>query len=351
LAEKKKTTSKKNIAKVKAKTQKPKSAVKSKTTAKKSKKVTNKKVVSKPKAKSTTKKSVAKKVTKTSNKKVVSKKTVKSSTKKIVKKNKNEIKKIEEYEIEESAKERGDYPMTVVDHLDEFRSKIIVSLLAVIIFSAVGFYFSDYLLMIINKPFLDTGQKLNIFTLTGGFIIRIKSAVTIGLILSMPIIVWQIWRYIKPALAKEDRTFSRIALLASLILFFGGVTFVFFVLLPFAIKMLLKFIPPENLSTIGANDYFSFILKFSLAMGILFELPIIVMILTRIKLVTPVLLIQKRKYAIVIIWVISAFITPQDIFSQILVAIPLMILYEISIMLSKLMIKRANKRELKNNEV
>jgi len=243
-----------------------------------------------------------------------------------------------------SSEERGDKPMSVVGHLDEFRSRILISLASVIILTIVGFSFSDYLLNFLNEPFLETGQKLNIFNLTGGFVLRLKASVVAALLLSFPIIIFQIWRFIRPAISKKDRNFSRLSLLASILLFYGGMAFVFYGLLPFAIKMLLSFIGQEMLSTIGANDYMSFIFLFSLAMGFLFELPIVVMILTKIGLLSSHFLIQKRKYAVVIIWVIAALITPADILSQILVAVPLMFLYEISIFISKFISIRKRKQ-------
>ena len=251
----------------------------------------------------------------------------------------------EEY-IDPDALKRGDEPMTVVDHLDEFRSRILIVLGTIIVLTIAGFFFSDYLLKVINDPFESTGHKLNIFKLTGGFILRLKVSVIAGIMLGMPVLVYHVWGYISPAVAINDRKFSRVAIASAVLLFYAGVAFVFFLLLPFAIKMLLSFIGEDMLSTIGANDYLSFILISSIAMGILFELPIVVMVLTRIGILTPYFLIQKRKYAIVIAWVIAALITPQDIVSQILVAIPLMFLYEVSILLSRFMVIRKKKKDM-----
>ncbi len=248
-------------------------------------------------------------------------------------------------ESELAAKERGDEPMTVVDHLDEMRSRLLYSLMTVIIFTFAGFFLSDDLLYFINKPFIATGQKLNIFKLTGGFIIRLKASFVAGLMLGLPVILYHVWKFIAPAISKKDRRFSLTALVAAFFLFYGGMAFVFFLLLPFAIDMLLGFIGAEMLSTIGASDYMSFILMMSIAMGVLFELPIVVMILTRIGILTPAFLIQMRKYSVVIIWIIAAIITPQDILSQVLVAVPLMFLYEISIVISRIMTVRKKKRE------
>jgi sec-independent protein translocase protein TatC len=270
-------------------------------------------------------------------------KTKQTAEKKHVKKKKPYPEDISASELK--AIERGDDPMTVVDHLDEMRSRILYILVTIILFTCAGFFLSDYLLSFINKPFIETGQKLNIFKLTGGFIIRLKASFVAGLMLGLPVILYHVWKFIAPAISKKDRRFSLIALVAAFFLFYGGMAFVFFIILPFAINMLLGFIGSEMLSTIGASDYMSFILMMSIAMGVLFELPIVVMILTRIGILTPAYLIQMRKYSVVIIWIIAAVITPQDILSQVLVAIPLMFLYEISIVISRIMLIRKKKRE------
>jgi len=317
------------------------------------------------KDKNTEKKTVKKKVsksTKKTSKKTVSKKTVQkaaskksssgkaSSLKEAIEKNKSgkklqsTIRQTEERSITETVPSADDSSMTVVEHLDEMRSRVIWVLLSIIIFTIIGFVFSDQIVNFINKPFLETGKKLNVFKLTGGFIIKLKASVGTALVISLPLILFQIWRFISPAIDKSNRMFARMSLLFAVVLFYSGAAFVFFLLMPFAITMLLDFIPPEMISTIGADDYLSFIFLFSIAMGVLFELPIIILVLTKIGIITPLFLITKRKYAIVAIWVIAALITPADPLSQILVAVPLMFLYEISILLSKMVVKRSLKK-------
>ncbi len=365
MAEKKKQGSKKSSV---SKSEKEKEKKSSKTTGKKKKSSAKKSGAGtvKKTTKKTTKKPVKKTPKKTAKKTVkkTPKKTAKKTTKKVTKKTGKNLpaktsrkpKKVEskpdvpkEYEdsdMDSDALNRGDIPMTVVDHLDEFRSRILISLGVIIVFTVAGFFFSDYLVNFINEPFNQTGQKLNIFKLTGGFIIRIKVALVAAIMLSLPVIIFQLWRFIFPAVSKKDRWFSRISIFSATMLFYGGIAFVFFVILPFAIKVLLGFIGEEMISTIGANDYISFILIASLAMGFLFELPIIVMVLTKIGIITPEFLIQKRKYSLIGIWIIAAIITPQDILTQVVVGIPLMFLYEISILISKIIVRRKKKREL-----
>ena len=249
--------------------------------------------------------------------------------------------------IDPAALVRGDMPMSIVDHLDEFRSRILIVLGVIMVLTLVNFYFSEHIVNYINKPFLASGNKLNIFKLSGGFVIRLKVSAAIAILASMPLILFHIWRYIMPAIDKNARMFSRITIISSVLLFYAGVSFIFFLLLPLIIEILLSFIPSEMLSTIGADDYISFIFLLCLAMGLIFELPIIILILTKLGIITPAFLISKRKVSIVIIWVFAAVITPPDPLSQSMVAIPLMFLYEVSILISRLIVIRKKKNELK----
>lgn len=251
-----------------------------------------------------------------------------------------------ESDIDPRARERGDLPMSLVDHLDEFRSRFVVSLLSILFITLAGFFFSEHLLHVINRPYLATGLKLNIFNLIDGFVLRLKASLVAGVLLAFPIIVYEIWKYIAPAIDKKDRAFSRVSLVAAVFLFYLGVTLTYLAL-PMAVKALLSFTPADVTNTINASQYFSFVLLFCFAMGLVFELPIAILILTRIGIVTPSFLISKRKWAIVLIWITAAVITPTvDPLTQSLVAIPLMLLYEISILISRLVVMRKKKREM-----
>lgn len=255
--------------------------------------------------------------------------------------------KAEEEEVDPRAVERGDNPMTVVDHLDELRSRIIISVITMLILTVGAFVFSDELLAYITQPFKDTGFKLNVFKLTEGLMIRLKVSAILAVLVGLPFLMWQGWRFILPAITKKDRMFSRMALIMSILLFYGGVFFVFYLLVPFTVKMLLSFVTKDMISTIGANDYISLVFFFSMIMGILFEMPIIMMILTRIGILTPSFLVSKRKYAFVMAFVVAAVITPtQDMFTMVIVGVPLIILYEASIIVSKFTIVRKKKKEL-----
>jgi len=321
------------ITELTTKTNKQKNTASKKTTAKKKasvkKKVSQKKAVSK----------------KTAAKKAV-KKTSKKNTPKTQKKELNKQENFLEKTSDADVDLRGDNPMTVVEHLDEFRSRILYILIFLIAITVGALYFSDIILEQLNAPFKETVGKLNIFSIAEPFMLKLKAAGIVGLMLTLPVILFQVWRFISPAVGKEDRWFGRISFVFALLLFYIGVSVVYFGLLPMVIKVLQSMVTENMQQVQGASNYLSFLFMFSFAMGVLFELPIIATILTKIGILTPQFLIVKRKYAIVAIWIIAAIITPADPLSQVLVAIPLMFLYELSILLSKAIIYRKRKKGL-----
>lgn len=252
--------------------------------------------------------------------------------------------KIESSESTSSA-QKEDNSIDMIGILDRLRSKLLVTLLMFLIITPVAFYFSDILLHYINKPFVESGNKLNIFTLMGGFMLKFKVSVAAALFVLVPFIIYQLWSVLVPTLNITNRMFSRLSIISAVILFYSGVAFVFFLLLPAAVKVMLGFVGKDMLSTIGADNYLGFILFLSISMGVLFEVPVIVLVLTRMGLISPAMLSGKRKYAIVVIWIIAAVITPQpDPLSQAMVGVPLMIIYEISILLSRLVARSNLKR-------
>lgn len=249
----------------------------------------------------------------------------------------------DEHDIE--AIERGDIPKGLVEHLGEFRSRLMFILGMFMALTVAAFYFSEHIVNFINAPFLETGQKLNMFKLMGGFLIRLKASALIAFLIMIPVIIFQIWKFTAPAIKKTSRRFSVLSIIAAILLFYSGCAFVFFLLVPMMIPILTQFIPTEMLTTIGADDYLSFVVFMTIAMGILFEMPIVVLVLTRIGVISPQFLISKRKIAIVIIFIVSAMVTPQDPLSIFFAAVPLMFLYELSIFISRYMLKHLAKAE------
>ncbi len=252
----------------------------------------------------------------------------------------------EPVEVDPEALERGDEPMTLVDHLAELRSRLIIIAVTLIIAAIVGFYLSDYLLKVVQAPFVKTGQKLNLFTLMEGVMLRLKAGFFASLLLCIPLLIYHAWKYMSPAIDRQDRFFVKLVIIAALFLFYGGV-YVTYVFLPMVISALIAFAPEGMQVMNNASEYFSFFIFFCFMMGLVSELPIIILILTRIGLISPSFLVAKRKYAVVVIWIAAALITPTpDPLTMSMVAVPLMLLYEVSIFVSRFVIIRKKKRDL-----
>lgn len=240
----------------------------------------------------------------------------------------------------------GTYVRGVMGHLDAFRSKIIGPVIAIMVLTIAGFFFSDQLLTIISKPYIALGLKLNVFNLIESFMLRVKVALIAALLAGILLIVIQAYRFVIQRVDRRDRLFVRLAFLAAVLLFYGGVVVTYFFMLPMAIQFLIQLTPEDMANTISAGKYLSFVMLFCFGMGTVCELPIVILILTKLGMVTPAFLRSKRKIAIVLIWIVAAIITPTvDPITQGAVAVPLMILYEISILLSKFVIVRKKRRE------
>lgn len=239
-------------------------------------------------------------------------------------------------EIEDTSRVIQDRSLELIPHLDKLRSHILRLGILFIVLTCTAFYYSNGLVYFLNKPFLESGNRLSIFTLTGGFMLRLKVSAYAAVMVMIPLILFAIWRIISPMIGKTSKWFTLLSILAAILLFYGGVAFVFFFLVPAAITVLLGFIGSDMVSMIGADNYLDFITFTSMIMGVLFEVPIITLILTKMGIISPEFLIKKRKFAIVTAWLIAAIVTPQpDPLSQSMVAIPLMVIFEVSILVSR----------------
>jgi sec-independent protein translocase protein TatC len=166
-------------------------------------------------------------------------------------------------------------------------------------------------------------------------------SITFGFILAFPYILFEIWKFIKPALYKKERKYARSFIVISSLLFFMGVLFGYYVIVPLSINFFGNFSLHESINNnFSLTSYVSIIKTSVLSVGLVFELPIVIYFLSKMGLVTPEFLRKYRKYALVIVLILAAIITPPDVISQIIVAIPMMILYEVSIFISKRIVKK-----------
>jgi sec-independent protein translocase protein TatC len=172
--------------------------------------------------------------------------------------------------------------------------------------------------------------------MSGQLTTHIAVSIVAGIILSAPIILFEFWRFFRPALYSTERKYARGAVLWSSMLFFLGVIFGYYMIVPLSIHFLGSYeISEQVLNQINVRSYIGTLTSIILASGVIFELPLITFVLTKIGIITPQFLTKYRKHSIVVIFIIAAIITPPDIFSQVLVSIPLLILFEISIIISK----------------
>jgi sec-independent protein translocase protein TatC len=228
-----------------------------------------------------------------------------------------------------------DKRITFIEHLGELRSRILTSVAAIIIASCVLYNFVDRIYASLVKP---VGELVFIAP-QEAFLARIKIAFLAGLFLSLPVVLYQAWRFISVGLKANERKYTLLFGPLSFVFFGLGAAFGYSIIVPIGIKFLLGFATDQILPMIAVSRYISFVGMLTFAFGLIFELPLASLFLTKIGIVTPYFLSQKRKQAIVLIFILAAILTPPDIVTQSLMAVPLLVLYEIGILLSKLVYK------------
>jgi sec-independent protein translocase protein TatC len=261
---------------------------------------------------------------------------------------------------------KGEKEMSFLEHLEELRWHIIRSILAIVILMTIAFIFKNVLFdkvilgpkspnFITNRLLCQLGEYLKTSSLcintkplnlinikmSGQLTTHITVAMVAGVILAFPVILWEFWQFFRPALKPNEARHARGAVLAASLLFFTGVLFGYFLLAPLSIHFLNTYeISEDVVNQINVRSYIGTLTSICLATGLIFELPIITFFLTKIGVLTPSFMRTYRKHAIVLIFIVAAIITPPDVFSQTLVAIPLLILYEVSIIISARVMKQ-----------
>jgi sec-independent protein translocase protein TatC len=228
--------------------------------------------------------------------------------------------------------EKGNMPF--LDHIEELRWRLIKSISAVGIVGIVAFIFADQLYSFITLPLGDI--KLHFTEVTGSFYAYLKISIFAGIIGAIPVVFYQMWRFVAPGLYAREKGVIIPLVILSTILFLIGASFCFYIVLPFAIKFLTSYGEGVMTPIITISSYISFAGLLLVAFGLAFELPVVGYFFGRIGLVSARMLGKGRPYAIVIFLILSAVITPPDIFSQLLLAGPLYLLYEITILIVKI---------------
>jgi sec-independent protein translocase protein TatC len=256
--------------------------------------------------------------------------------------------------------------MSFLGHLEVLRWTLVRSSLAIVAFGMVAFVMKDFIfnqillspkdpsfftyrflcsvsmklgtdgLCIDEIPFIVQSR-----TMAGQFSAHIWTSIAFGFILAFPYIIWEVWKFIKPALYENEKKHARSFILVTSFLFFLGILFGYYVITPLSINFLGSYrVADEVRNNFDLSSYTGLLKASCLSAGFIFELPIIVYFLTKMGLVTPEFLREYRKYALVLVLILAAVITPPDIISQVIVAIPMVILYEVSIKISKFIIRK-----------
>ena len=252
--------------------------------------------------------------------------------------------------------------MSFLEHLEELRWHLIRSVLSIVIIAIVIFFFKETVTKLMYAPryssfvthkFLCDNfgvhcdvTQFKIITREMGeeFITHLKTSMWLGLLLSIPYIFWEIWRFVKPGLYDHERIAARGIVAICSLLFFVGVSFGYFIMAPFAINFLASYtFGDTNDQTVMLSSYISYLVLLTLPVGLIFEFPILAFLLAKIGILTSGFLKNYRRHAIVIIFIVGAVITPPDVASQLLVAGPLILLYEISIKIVKRIEKKNEK--------
>ncbi len=258
------------------------------------------------------------------------------------------------------------HKMPLLDHLIELRQRLLYSVLALLAMFLICFFFAEELFNFLVQPLADIlthragvqGARRLIFTdLTEVFFTYVKVAFFFGAFIACPVFLTQIWLFVAPGLYKNEKSALAPFLIASPVLFFAGGALVYFVLFPLAWEFFLSFETPGGNGTLPieleakVNEYLSLVMKLIFAFGLSFQLPIIMTLLARVGLATSKGMAAKRKYAIVGVFVVAAVFTPPDPLSQISLAVPIILLYEISILMAKLVEKKRAKAAEEDDDI
>lgn len=249
------------------------------------------------------------------------------------------------------ADELEDSKMPLLDHLIELRSRLIYSIAALVVAFVVSWIFAEDVYAFLVRPLADvlegeTGRRLIYTGLAEAFFTYLKVAFFTAMFVSFPVIASQVWMFVAPGLYKHEKRAFLPFLVATPVLFFMGAALVYYVVFPIAWKFFVSF---ETVGAPGAlpiqleakvNEYLSLVMRLIFAFGVAFQLPVLLTLMARVGMVTSRGLASRRKYAVVVVFIVAALLTPPDVISQIGLAIPVLLLYEISIVAVRVVEKR-----------
>jgi sec-independent protein translocase protein TatC len=274
------------------------------------------------------------------------------------------------FKKKKNKEQKPESEMTFWNHLEALRWHFIRSAIAIVVLATLALIYNDFIFtniilapkessFITNEMLCWFGNKINVdyfcinslnlkiinTSMAGQLTISIWVALVAGLVVAIPYILWEFWRFVKPALNEKEIKYSQGFVVITSLLFLIGVLFSYFLIVPLTVNFLGSYkVSPSVENYINLDSYISTVTSLSFATGLVFEFPILVYFLTKIGIITPQLLSKQRRYIVVIILVVGAIITPPDVFSQVMVSIPLYGLYEASIVISKRVYKKRKKK-------
>ncbi len=227
--------------------------------------------------------------------------------------------------------------MTFLEHLEEMRWTIIKSLIGIVLGAIICWIFIDFIINeILLRPARINNLKLQNLRPFGQLFLFLQVALICGFIISIPNVVYQIWKFIEPALRKNEKKYVSLIVIFTSLCFLSGVAFAYFLMLPYALNFAGSFGTPNIENRFSIEEYFSIIVSVMLLAGLVFELPMLSFFLTKLGILTPGFMRRYRRHSIVIIFILAALLTPTtDPVSQLILAVPLLFLYEVSIFISK----------------
>lgn len=237
--------------------------------------------------------------------------------------------------------------MPFLDHLEELRWRLIKSAISVLVFTVGMFSISGYVLDFLLFSAKDLAHDINLQVLKVQtvFIIKLEIALIFGIVLSLPVILYQLYAFVAPGLLKSERKYVWPVILFATLSFLAGAAFAYLVIVPLALNFFLGLAPAVVENHIALDFYFGFVARIVLVFGVVFELPVLSLLLTKIGILTPEMLKKYRRYAVVIMFVAAAILTPPDPTTQIMLAIPMLLLYEATIWISYFFRKKKDQAE------
>ncbi|MGD9880126.1 MAG: twin-arginine translocase subunit TatC [Reyranella sp.] len=244
-----------------------------------------------------------------------------------------------------------DKPMPLLDHLIELRKRLIYALAGFMAVFFITFYFAKPIFSFLIQPALSDGYKLQVLDIFEFFFVTVKLSAFVSLIVGFPLIASQIWLFVAPGLYRHEKRAFLPFLMATPFMFYAGCVVMYYIVMPYVIDfMLTQYAPADVEKNLRAADYLERVLQLVFAFGFAFEMPVLLVLLVRVGIATTDGLRSKRRFAIVICFVIAAVLAPPDVISQIALAVPLMLFYEISILIGSQIEKRREAEDKKAEE-